>query len=497
MSGRLAIGVAIAACFLTTGGLYAQGPGSPAGPTMAAPNTYSGPASYGPPVYGAPSYGSPVFGSADTGDWSGNYAPGNADAAPGGYPPQAGPHGYMPPSAPPGQYRTSGSSAQPNVYVDCNGMTTATDTRESDEVDETPFEEILCRVSRNIIFNVDYLNWGILKPENVLIGATPTLATMNPVQNQIVNIFGPGFLPFFPANSLSKNPTSFFPVNNGFARAYSTAPFSLYENSGIKGTLSLPMTFGTAELSGFTLQHANSQANVGGLPQGSAFNDPPDENFAAIGVKVNGMPSSLLGLYSQSFQAEFSSLVFGGEFNIVFNPIVPQQYGLLVRPLVGFRYLGVQEEFDVQASNPNVATTTIESRTINNIYGPQVGLRFELVTQWFTIGCDPRVMVGVNQFASSVNSSDPTIGNNSDYISTARFSAVGALDVYAKVPIHDKVKLYCAYNLLGTGDISRPQQQIDYNVNESGGVFTNDIHLDLAHANFIVQGISAGLEFNF
>ena len=321
---------------------------------------------------------------------------------------------------------------------------------------------------------------------------------MNPVQNQIVNNFGAGFLPFFPANGLSKNPTSFFPVNNGIARAYNTEPISLYENSGIKATLSLPMTFGSAELTGFTLQHANSQANVGGLPQGSAFNDPPDENFAAIPVKVNGIPSSLLGLYSQSFGAEFSSLVFGGEFNIVFNPIVPQQYGLLIRPMVGFRYLGVQEEFDVQASNPNVATTTIESRTINNIYGPQVGLRFELVTQWFTIGCDPRVMVGVNQFASSVSSSDPTIGNNSDYISTTRFSAVGELDVYAKVPIHEKVKLYCAYNLLGTGDISRPQQQIDYNVNESSsGVLTNDIHLDLAHSNFIVQGISAGLEFNF
>ena len=30
----------------------------------------------------------------------------------------------------------------------------------------------------------------------------PTLATLNPVQNQIVNNFGPGFLPFFPADDL-------------------------------------------------------------------------------------------------------------------------------------------------------------------------------------------------------------------------------------------------------------------------------------------------------
>jgi Putative beta barrel porin-7 (BBP7) len=481
MAGRLAIGVAVAACFLTTGGLYAQGPASAAAPTVAAPNAYFGPVSSG------------AVGSQDM---YGNYPPGNADAAPGGYPPQAGPHGYLPQSAYPPQYQAPPAPPvrQTNAYNDC-GVTQAGD---SDDVGETPFEEILSRVSRNIIFNVDYINWTLSKPSTELIGAMPTLATLNPVQNQVVNNFGPGFLAFFPANSLSKNPTQFFPVNNGLARAYDTSPFSLTENSGIQATLSLPLTFGTAELSGFTLQHANTQANMGGLPQGSPNDIPPDENFAAIPVKVNGMPSSFLGLYSESFQAGFSSLVFGGEFNIYFNPIVPKEYGLLIRPMVGFRYTGIQESFDVEAQNPGVSTTTIFSRTINNLYGPQVGLRIELVTQWFTIGADPRVMVGVNQFAASVDSSDSTIGSNSDYISTARFSAVGAIDAYVKIPIHDRVKLYAAYNLWGTGDISRPQSQIDYNVNESsGGVFTNDIHLDLSHSAFYVQGFAVGCEFNF
>jgi hypothetical protein len=106
-------------------------------------------------------------------------------------------------------------------------------------------------------------------------------------------------------------------------------------------------------------------------------------------------------------------------------------------------------------------------------------------------------MVGVNQFASSVDSFDPAIGSNSDYISSARFTALGAIDAYIKIPIHDQVKLFAAYNIFGTGNISRPQQQIDYNLNESGGVFTNDIHLNLAHSDFMVQGFSVGLEFNF
>jgi hypothetical protein len=175
---------------------------------------------------------------------------------------------------------------------------------------------------------------------------------------------------------------------------------------------------------------------------------------------------------------------------------VPKQYGLLIRPMLGFRYLGIQEEFDVVASNPG-ATSTITSRDINNIYGPQAGVRFELVTQWFTIGADPRVMVGVNQFSASVQSIDPVLGNSGDTIDAARFTAVGALDVYAKIPIHDQARLFFAYNLMGTGNISRPQQQINYNVNESGGVFTNDINLSPAHTDYIVQGFSVGMEFNF
>lgn len=74
---------------------------------------------------------------------------------------------------------------------------------------------------------------------------------------------------------------------------------------------------------------------------------------------------------------------------------------------------------------------------------------------------------------------------------------MGALDVYTKIPIHDQVKLYFAYNLIGTGNISRPQQQVDYNVDEVSSNFTNDFHLSLSHSEFIVQGFSAGLEFNF
>ena len=152
MAGRLAIGVAVAACFLTTGGLYAQGPASAAAPTVAAPNAY-----FGPGVCTDP-FGTP--------DMYGNYsarkcgrrarrlsAAGRAarlsaaERLPAAIPNAARPR----------------RSGRPNAYNDCNGMTSV--ERQSDDVGETPFEEILCRVARNVIFNVDYINWSIVEAE--------------------------------------------------------------------------------------------------------------------------------------------------------------------------------------------------------------------------------------------------------------------------------------------------------------------------------------------
>ncbi len=95
-----------------------------------------------------------------------------------------------------------------------------------------------------------------------------------------------------------------------------------------------------------------------------------DESFAAVPVTVGGQPSQTVALFSQSFNQYYSSFVFGAEANVFFNAIVPKDYGFVIKPMVGFRYLGIDEHFDVVATNPGVPATTISSSTINNIYGP-------------------------------------------------------------------------------------------------------------------------------
>ncbi len=464
MGGRLGVGVATALSLLTAGGLYAQGPAPALAPQAFTSNAYPGGA-YGPPPNGQG--GSPFSNSA---------------------PPAFGPSQYGPQAVTPASYSVQdpnggacpGGCQGSSVY---NGMSGCGNRDAADDFVETPWEEMICRVLRNVNVRIDYINWGISRPRTVLIGENPGAGVLQPLFNE----FGP----------VQTNATDKFPILDqnfnqvGQARAYDTTGISLRENSGFQVTFSVPMTYGTIETSGFLLGKANSAPNPGGLPAGTAG---VDESFAALPVHVDGQTSNLVGLFSQGFNQYFSSFVFGSESNIYFNAIVPKDYGLVFKPMVGFRYLGIDEHFNVLGVNPGPQFTTVESSTINNIYGPTVGCRGELLTQWFTIGVDPRVTFGVNQFAANVNSSDPTIGDSHDHDLEARFAPVGAVDAYIKIPIQEHFRLYAAYNLFGVANVSRPQEQIDYDVTSG---LHNNIHLDLASSGIMVQGFSAGCEFNF
>jgi hypothetical protein len=471
MVGRLGLGIATALSLLTAGGLYAQGPAPALGPQAFPSNGYAGPGAYAPGGPGQPAYGPPLV--------SQGLSPFGTNPQPPFGPTQSGPpagDGSLDPNGAGGQPGCPGSAAY-------GGMPGCGNAEASDDFVETPWEEILCRVLRNVEIRLDYINWGISRPRTVLIGENPGPGLLQPIFND----FGP----------VQKNPTDVFPILDqnfnqvGQARAYDTTGISLFENSGFQATFIVPMTYGSVEASGFILGKANSAPNPGGLPAGIPG---INESFAAIPVTIGGQPSETAALFSQSFNQYFSSFVFGAEGNVYFNAIVPKEYGLVVKPMVGFRYLGIDEHFNVIGTNPGVSATTIESSTINNIYGPTFGCRVELLTKWFTVGLDPRVTFGVNQFASNVNASDPTVGDNHDHATDVRFAPVGAVDAFIKVPIQERFRLYVAYNLIGTTNISRPQEQVDYDITTGG---QNDTHLKLASSGIMIQGYSVGCEFNF
>jgi hypothetical protein len=477
MGGRLGLGVATALSLLSAGGLYAQAPAwSPQAYTSITSNSPGG-GGYAPAGYGSPAAAPPIVQGAGP---FGTYPMPQS-------PPQTSQESIVPAAFQLGDEHVSSSPAGTTAYSTLPGCGGNDD---SDDFVELPWEQIVCRVLRNVDVRLDYINWGISRPSTTLIGAQPGPGVLQPTSPF-------SFYPIYEFGSVQTNPTSTFPILNsegaqvGQARAYDTTGISLSENSGFQATFTLPMTYGSIENTSFILSKAGSAPNPGGLPQGIAG---VDQSFAAIPYNVGGQPSTTVGLFSQGFDQSYSSFLFGSETDIYFNAIWPKDYGFMIKPMIGFRYMGLDEHFNVVASNPNVPASTLASTTINNIFGPQVGLRLELATQWFTVGADPRFTFGINEFAASVASSDPTVGNSYDHQIETRWTPVGACDCYLKIPIQEHFRLYVAYNLIGMANVSRPQEQIDYNLTSSG---QNDTHLNLASSGILIQGYEVGCEFNF
>jgi hypothetical protein len=138
--------------------------------------------------------------------------------------------------------------------------------------------------------------------------------------------------------------------------------------------------------------------------------------------------------------------------------------------------------------------TEINSTTTNNIHGPQVGFRFEYTHPWFSLGAEPKVALGVNQYKAGVASDDPLSFSLLTTETSTVFQALGHLNVFAKMKITDHIRGYVAYNLLGVSGVSRPHEQIVYDLTSAD---ENNIHVNTKLSGFMLQGYSVGGEVNF
>jgi len=238
-------------------------------------------------------------------------------------------------------------------------------------------------------------------------------------------------------------------------------------------------------------------------------------------VNTNGLVNPVTGNHLVPvYEAVLKTQVWGAEGNYIV-PYWDEGSLVQIQPLFGFRYFNFEEslrqsglyKFTAQDPNTNVVTSTIESRaigssTINNLYGPQLGLRAELAHQWFTIGAQPKVMLGLNQYKADLKTENILGPNDRDQFITdhdERFGVVGDLQVYSRVHLTSHFSLFAAYNLLWAGQITRPEDNIVYNartlptvippdVAESELDLESDFKLDPQFSGALLQGLSVGGE---
>jgi hypothetical protein len=229
------------------------------------------------------------------------------------------------------------------------------------------------------------------------------------------------------------------------------------------------------------------------------------------------------------YQASLKSQMWGAESNYL-APALDQGSPMQLQPLIGFRFVNFQEDlrqsglytFTSQDPNTGVFTNSIESRkidstTVNNLYGPQIGFRAEMSHKWLSIGAQPKVMLGLNSYKANLQTQNilrPDDVDQSLQENNQTFGVVSDLQVYSRLNLTSHFSVFAAYNFLWTGSLTRPTDNIVYNARTLQSVLDrdqtvpnplpnfavtsadveSDFKLDPTYTSLIMQGVSVGGE---
>lgn len=348
---------------------------------------------------------------------------------------------------------------------------------------------------RGAYMRVEYLHWDIQKPGSHLLGA-PVAGIDNPTE------------PF-----LIQTPTGQLAT----AEVLSVGDVDFSDNNGIRGTLGLPFNGGLLE------------GNIWGLnPSSDKIQDPAflrDNSdvfprFVAVSLLSDGVPGTRMLLFDDSFRANYDAEAWGGDINLYHAFLDPRE-GIGLMPLFGFRYMRYDEHLKMRGSFnnssgtiPNVGVfddpivSDIQSAVTNSVYSLQVGFRSDLRHRWFTVGVEPKLAFGMNDFNTRVTTSnlrdfdDPDIDGPFDVddpenfkTSEGRLLFTPTLDLgfYAKIHLSHWAHLRVGYNLMLSGNIVRSDRSIYYN--DTGILNPPGVVAQEKAGSFWIQGLTVGGEF--
>ena len=412
--------------------------------------------------------------------------------------------------------------------------------------DDSPLGNMLKETFRHSFFRAEYLLWKTSSPGHVLLGAQPSTGVLavnapNPLSN-----YG------YPGRQQLEQGVQFARTVDGVT-GLATVPgldsISFNNMNGFRGTFGVPLQSGQIELSAFILAKSSDSyfggntlasvyangANPGigtGYIQNAIASNPSvliggkvglDGNPATNGqtaqfitqpVLVNGVNQVLTATspgidYDVSYQARLTTSAWGSEGNYLFNSPDPNSI-IQIRPSVGVRYFNLQDQFtqygQYNSSNPstptvnNVLSRHINSSGNNDLFGPQLGIRAEATHSRFLIGVEPKIMLGLNSWKSTLDTqnvfttSSFTDRNESLVTKGTTFSPLFDVRFYSNVAVSQYMSAFVAYNYLWAGQMNRSYNDILYNQNSAG---QSDFKLLRNYSGTALQGLSLGVEFKY
>lgn len=345
------------------------------------------------------------------------------------------------------------------------------------DYEDSPFDRFLTAAVKSMWLRGEYLQWKFDGPGNTLLGS-PVAGVVNPA------------IPF-QATVAGQPATAQVPTTNALH----------FRNvQGFRGTVGLNTNEGSLEANYFNFSRAQSGQFLAVAP--APVLAPETQIQYATSTLVHGQPSNNVFLYDSSFQVSQSTQMSGAEANWVAKS--PYEEGFLTRPLVGFRYIDFREQLFQRGVfnqggqlNPPLVSD-INSDVTNKVYAPQIGLRLEMVHRWLTVGFEPKVAFGVNNYNASVGTihlrspGDPPVLTTQ---SGSHFAPIGDFSFYGKLNLRDNFSLFGSYQIMVATGISRPANNIYYN--DNGPTNPAAIVVDPSFQRMVWQGFTVGGELRF
>lgn len=399
--------------------------------------------------------------------------------------------------------------------------------------EDTPLERLLTNTFRHGWFRAEYLLWNISSPggnpltaqveggapiDNSTTGAPPTSdLTVGVPFTRLVNTLGSGTLT----------------TANGFSQVPTLTNFDNRNMNGFRGTFGLPTQIGTVELGGFVLAAMSTEYEASIFIPGSAIKPQIIANPATtVGVPIgaNGFPavngqtatfisqamlingfeqpgsssSSNIYDYDISYRAKLTASAWGSEGILVLDSVDPNSIFQL-RPSFGLRYLSFSDRMDQSGeytdatqATPIIVNRSINAAAYNNVVGPQIGLRTELVSPFVVVGFEPKMLFGINSWAATLDTSNILSSTDpAQHLSTTgtTFSPMVDLKAYANVALSKYCSAYVAYNFIWAGQLNRSYNTIVYN--KSTVTNTSDFRQQDGYSTATLQGLSFGFQFTY
>ena len=351
-------------------------------------------------------------------------------------------------------------------------------------------------------FRLEYRSYQFSDPGNVRVGAEQTRILPGGI-----------YTPTSPAGQVSDFISG---------ESYDLERYEYDNVNGIAGTLAVPLARGSLEFDGFATEQKSfdffERTELQQIPLGvsslEAISFVPRPVRPTIPLLSNGTPNSTTAIPLDTLTVSQSAEFFGAGAQWVLDPITPN-VPLTTRPVVGARYIQYGEQFTINGqfvdeddspiidpTAPTIPATVfnprINSRAINHVFGPTVGLRFDTGGGRLTLGVEPKFGFGISRRVERVRAedlpraepltSDPTFTEEEN--EDADLSPFFELNAYSRLHLRENFSLFAGYNLFAMSRLSTASRQISY---DSAGTDTL-IGLEQDTRSVVIHGLMVGGE---